>query len=184
MTASSNPTPSASAAPSALNQAPAIIAPVTVILLHVRVYIKMILLILTIKGIMAYHPANIPIPVPFDDGSKEISNFNSQLTRRPDTAGWDYGGGNILLIPDSKGITKNLIIEYGCLTTDDIKAHANTYLNQRNRQAQNNQMMMHCLLVSLTKKYFKKISNDHKTYTENNVESATLLFKLLMSTSI
>ena len=44
--------------------------------------------------------------------------------------------------------------------------------------------MMHCLLASLTEQYFNKISNDHKTYTEDDVELAALLFKLLMRTSI
>ena len=58
-----------------------------------------------------------------------ISHFRSQLKRRVDTAGWDYGGGNISMIPDSNVDDKNLIIECGCLTTDDIKVHDNTYLN-------------------------------------------------------
>ena len=136
------------------------------------------------KGIMAYHAAIKPIPVPFDGGSREISHFQSQLKRRADTAGWNHGSGNIIDIPDENGDDQNLIMQYGCLTTDDIKTEAKTYLGKQTRQAQNNQMMMQCLLASLTEKCFGKISNDHKSYTIDGVESASLLFKLLMSTSI
>ena len=135
------------------------------------------------KGIMAYHATIKPIPVPLDGGSREISHFQSQLKRRTDTAGWNHGLGNIIDIPDKNGDDQNVITQYGCLTTDDIKTQAKTYLGTKTRKAQNNQMMMHWLLASLTETCFGKISNDHKSYTIDGVESASLLFKLLMSTS-
>ena len=77
--------------------------------------------------------------------SKDISLFQSQLNRRPNTSGWNFKAGDILNIPDAKRVKRNLITHYGCLTEADIEASL-TYIGQENRKAQNNQMMVECLL--------------------------------------
>ena len=115
--------------------------------------------------------------------SKDISLFQSQLNRRPNTSGWNFKAGDILNIPDAKRVKRNLITHYGCLTVADIEASL-TYIGQENRKAQNNQMMVECLLSSLTEPCFYKISNEEKKYTHANEPSAALLHKLLMQKAI
>ena len=65
------------------------------------------------KGIMAYHAAIKPIPVPFDGGPGEISHFQSQLKSRADTACWNHGLGNIIDIPDKNGDDQILMTQHG-----------------------------------------------------------------------
>lgn len=94
MTASSNPVPTAATSP--------VTAPTPVLPAVVPTWGSTVRFVLspgqaqddildlnTKKGIMAYHAAIIPISVPFDGGSKEISHFQSQLKRRADTVGWN-----------------------------------------------------------------------------------------------
>ena len=122
------------------------------------------------KGIMTFHATIKPIPVPCGGVSREISHFQSQLKRRADIAGLNHGLGNIFDISDKNGDDQNLITQYCCLITEDIKTQAETYMGAQTRQAQNNQMMMNYLLASLAEKCFGKISNDHKSYTIDGVD--------------
>ena len=100
-------------------------------------------------GIAAFHSGSAPLTVPFDGNSKDISMLQSQINRRVTNSGWNYMTGDILTIENTKKKDKDLITEYGCLSEDEIKKSL-VYLNTESKQAQNNQMMVECLLVSLT----------------------------------
>ena len=74
--------------------------------------------------------------------------------------------------------------EYGCLAEDE-SLMALTYLNTESRQAQNNQMMVECLLASLTKTCFYKIrKNEESKYMVKKVPSTAPLYKILMQKAI
>ena len=57
---------------------------------------------------------------------------------------------NRILVLDSMGAVKNLLIEYGKLTTEDVLPHADTYIGQGVHKDQNNVQMFTCLSHSLT----------------------------------
>ena len=78
---------------------------------------------------------------------------------------------------------KNLLTEYGCLTEKEISVSL-TYLETASRSVQNNQVMVECLMVSLTEGCLLKISNEEAKYTEYYVKSSALLYKLLMKKAI
>ena len=139
-------------------------------------------------GILAYNQATTSLTIPFDGNSKDINLLQSQLDRRATNAGWNAGTGDIIMIADSNLEDKNILTEYGCLTEKEIKASL-TFLGTSTRQAQNNQMMVECLLASLTEGCFLKISNEESKYTVVlstgvKVKSAALLYKLLMQKAI
>jgi len=134
-------------------------------------------------GISAFHSGSAPLTVPFDGNSKDISMLQSQINRRATNSGWNYLTGDILTIKNIKNEDKDLITEYGCLSEEEIKTSL-TYINTESRQAQNNQMMVECLLASLTEACFYKISNEESKYMMNKVPSAALLYKLLMQKAI
>jgi len=96
-------------------------------------------------GISAFRTGIVSLQMSFDENSKDISLFQSQLNRRANTSGWNFKAGDILNTPDAKGVKRNLITHYGCLTEADIEASL-TYIGQEKRKAQNNQMMVECLL--------------------------------------
>ena len=110
------------------------------------------------------------------------------MDRRATNAGLNAGTGDIIMIADSNMENKNILTEYGCLTEKEIKASL-TFFGTPSRQAQNNQMMVECLLASLTEGCFLKISNEESKYTVVlptgvKVKSAALLYKLLMQKAI
>ena len=115
----------------------------------------------------------------FDGHSKDISMLQSQINRRATNSGWNYMTGDILTIKNTKKEDKDLVTEYGCLSEGEIKKSL-VYLNIESRQKQNNQMMVECLLASLTEACFYKINNEESKYMVKKVLSLALLYKLVM----
>ena len=136
------------------------------------------------QGRELYHKAIQPLKVPFDGDSKNINMFQSQLLRKVEIYGWDASTGNILSIPDAKSNPKNFITEYGCLTKTDLVLNAADFVGITNRKAQNNHMMVECMLASIDEACFYKISNEQDKYTITGVKVASLLYKLLMAKAI
>ena len=64
-------------------------------------------------------------------------------------SGWSTGAGNILTIKDDAGVDRNLLTEYGRLTTGNIDAHFDIYKAQAGRQLQNAAQMSECLTYCL-----------------------------------
>ena len=131
-----------------------------------------------------YIRATAPLKTFFDSDSKNINLFQNQLKRKTENSGWGTGTGNIIHIKDAKGNSRNLITEYGCLSKEDIEAATADYLGKPKRAAQNNQMMLECILESITEECFHKIANEEDKYTLQDNESAALLYNLLMSKAI
>ena len=97
-----------------------------------------------------YIRATAPLKTFFDSDSKNINLFQNQLKRKTENFGWGTGTGDIIHIKDVKGNFRNLITEYGCLSKEDIEAATADYLGKPKRAAQNNQMMLECILESIT----------------------------------
>ena len=97
-----------------------------------------------------YKIAIQPLRILFDGDSKNINMFQSQLERRILVCGLHSGTGNIINSPDSKNISKNLIKQYGCLSTENLKNISVSYVNMQTREAQNNHMIAECLMASIT----------------------------------
>ena len=137
-------------------------------------------------GVSLYNSAITPVEIKFDGDSKNISLFQNQLLRKGFKAGWGAGTGDILNIPDDDGNKRNILTEYGCLTKENITTASEVYMTTDSRAVQNNDMMLECILGSLTEGCFHKIANEESSYTlkGTNEQSATLLYKLLMAKSI
>ena len=131
-----------------------------------------------------YNRAVEPLKVPFDGSSKNIHLLQSQLRVRAKKSGWDKGTGNILHVIDVNGNKKNILYKYGCLSMEELKVAFNTYCTATatTRAAQNNQMILECILSSITKACFYKICNEDAAYTVPlGEQSAVMIYKLLMS---
>ena len=131
-----------------------------------------------------YKIAIQPLRILFDGDSKNINMFQSQLERRILVCGLHSGTGNIINIPDSKNISKHLIKEYGCLSTENLKQISVSYVNMQTRAAQNNHMMTECLMASITDTCFYKISNEADQYTSSGYKVTFMLYKLILSKAV
>ena len=92
--------------------------------------------------------------------------------------------GDILNAPDKAKDPKKIITEYGCLTTTDLVLNSANFVGLTSRKTQNNHMMVECMLVSIDEACFYKISNEHETYTVQDMKMVSLLYKLLMEKAI
>ena len=131
-----------------------------------------------------YNKAIQPLKVPFDGDSKNINIFQSQLQRRIEKCGWDINSGDIVLIKNNENDLRNLITEYGCLTTRTLEADADTWVDKETRKNQNDHMMVEYMMASITESCFYNISNEDAKYKQKGVKVASLLFKLLMAKAI
>jgi len=98
--------------------------------------------------------------------------------------GWNKDTGDIIIVKDNNNDPRNIITEYGCLTTRTLEADADSWVDQETRKAQNNHMMVECMMASITEACFYKISNEDAKYKQKGVKVASLLFKLLMAKAI
>ena len=87
-----------------------------------------------------------PLETKYDGKSSSLHTFMNSVLNRAKNFGWS----NILNINDSGQTTRNLLNEYGQLTMEEVKNHAQTnWTNQPMRDAQNSEMMYHFLFESL-----------------------------------
>ena len=131
-----------------------------------------------------YNKASSELPHKFDCNSKNVSMFCEKLKDRAQESGWEATGGDIMNIPDSEGVNRNSITEYGRLTDEYIRNHALTYMANPSRRAQNNVQLYASLSNSLTEEGHIKIIQETEKYQINHVPIGTLFFKLLMSKAV
>ena len=109
-------------------------------------------------------------PLNFFNGvSKNISMFQSQLQRRIEMCRWDTKSGDIIVIKDNEEDTWNFATEYGCLTTKTLDTDADTWVGLQTKKYQNNHVIVECILASINKTCFYKISNEECKYTRTGV---------------
>ena len=100
--------------------------------------------------IKTYDKAVTTLEHKFDGKPSSLPIFMKSIANRAKSFGWD----NILNIIDSHGNTKSLLYDYGQLTTEEVRTHAqNQWTNQHTRDAQNAEMLYHLLFESLDENF-------------------------------
>ena len=70
-------------------------------------------------GLKPHNVATEELPMKFDCDSKNVAKFCEKLIDRASEGEWKRGGGNVLEIPDSYSVTRNLLTECGVLTEQE-----------------------------------------------------------------
>ena len=78
------------------------------------------------------------------------------------------------------GQTLNLIKDYGALTYEDVKTHAQTYIGQNTRNAQNSVQIFNCLHNSLTEDGKARVCIESDQYTINGTTDGPLFLKVIL----
>ena len=103
---------------------------------------------------------------------------------RAEEYGWNREHDGILWIPkqDANGnVTMELITtSYGVVSYDDVRDFEETYIGSETREAQDNNMLYHAIMRSLSKEAKNKILLKKKEYTTDEGPSANLLIKILV----
>ena len=80
----------------------------------------------------------------------------------------------------------NVVTHYRCVSTDQIRTHARSWINIEGKQFQNNQMMIKVVLDSISKNVRQNITNQEAVISAGNplVNSGNLILKLIMNKTI
>ena len=112
----------------------------------------------TKTDIIIYEKAMTPFKLTFDGAISNIKIFVDDIMQRENDTGWYKGQGDIIHVPVD-GTPMNVVTYYGCVSMDQIRTHARSWINREVRQSQNNQMMVKIILDSISKTVRQKITN-------------------------
>jgi hypothetical protein len=118
----------------------------------------------------------------FDCEPVGITQFLSTIKTRAMQCGWH----SILKVPKNMAntaVTADLLTHYGEITLAQVKAHAATYVDSKDRQAQNCRNLYLALLHSLTPAALSKIEVWQDDYHINDLPCGPLLLKVLIRES-
>ena len=134
----------------------------------------------TSEGSKLYKAMKAPVDNLFDCTPKKLKVFLSALGDRSGEYGWE----DVLEVPEdinNPGVNlRNLLTEYGRISLEQVTAHANTYVAQQTRQAQNSYAMYLCVVNSLTPEAKAKVMLKENEYTLNGIRSGACLLKVVI----
>lgn len=139
----------------------------------------------TSHGAKLYKMATEPLRTEkFDVDPKSVKMFLSALKDRARSMGWT----TILEIPEDAELDlhsklRSLITQYGQITLEQIRAHANVYIAQQARCAQDSMQLYHCLMNSLSKTGLNKVTVWEEDYTIGQLPSGPMLLKVILRES-
>jgi hypothetical protein len=137
----------------------------------------------TKEGNSIFNKATQALLVPFDCQTRNLKMFLAQVSIRADIYGWDVGCLQIPTDLTHPDVTTSLLTDYGQITLDQIHAYEATYFPGNSRMKQDNLLLFHCLMASLTTEAFNKILLRDKDYQVNNRKSGPALLKIIISES-
>ena len=136
----------------------------------------------TRTGAKLYETAVEALNIEFDCQPGNLKVFLEKVKNRAMATGWN----DILNVPTDLAEpdqTINLISEYGLLSLEQVRAHAETYVNAAVRAAQDSFQLYMCLMKTLTKEAQAKIMLHASEYTINGNVSGTCLLKIIIRES-
>ncbi|KAI2497267.1 hypothetical protein MHU86_17231 [Fragilaria crotonensis] len=92
----------------------------------------------------------------------------------------DYNWNSLIMIKDNEGKMCNIILQNRALTMENVMASTISYLGTQSRMAQDNYLMVQCILNSLDTEGSKALRSSQYSYNHNGEPSAALLIKVLL----
>jgi hypothetical protein len=118
-------------------------------------------------------------PTKFDSEPKNLRLFLESVSDRAAIANWSA----VLTIPDSTNVPRNLVTEFGMLSLDNVRAHAQTYMGTQSRNDQNAAQMYECLSTSLTPEAHNKVLGLAASYKIGGRKNGPAFLKAIIMTA-
>ena len=130
-----------------------------------------------------FYKAITPLPTKFNLTSDDLRAFLERVQDRARMYNWV---ASVLTIPDSSGILRNLVVNYGLLTINDCVAHATQQLapGQEARSAQDSDMLYQFLTDSLTDEAKIRVGTTPHLYTVGPRMSGACYLKVIIGKSM
>ena len=94
-----------------------------------------------------------------------------------------YNWSHVIEVPDSTGVNRDVLESYGLVTLTDCQAHAEQYINDQTRQAQNSMMMYLYIVNSLSDPAKIVVFASPDQYTIDGRPSGICLLKVIIGKS-
>jgi hypothetical protein len=133
----------------------------------------------TAAGAKLYAKATEPLKDLYDGNEGDLGLFLQQVKTRAEVFGWNH----ILAVPPdiaNPDETMDLILHYGELNLEQIRAFAQTFINTQTRAAQDDAQLYHCLRKSLTKDAETNIVLFQEDYTFGDRSCGLALLKVIV----
>ena len=130
----------------------------------------------TTKDAKLYASATATLTTKHDGTVTTLRIMLDELALRANEFGW----GGLLLIKDSDNVEHHLITGNRMLKMEDIIRATVGYVDRANRMAQDNHMMVTCILNSLTSKGAQALRDSQYSYLQGITPSAPILIKVLI----
>ena len=124
------------------------------------------------------HASSKLLDVPFNGGVKELKTLLVAAGHRGEVYGWS----RILMVSNQAPtpVNKNLLVQYGILTLDDVCASAGVYLALQERPAQMSIQVKNAILATQGPDMMIKLLARKEDYTVNNIEDGACMIKVLV----
>lgn len=138
----------------------------------------------TSEGIKLYRSATYQL-VPEDEHFNVEPSTRRALIKAFADRSFEHGwNASTLSVPDDLedelGAQKNLLTQYGEISLEHLRAHAETYVDTETRAAQDSLQQYLCLMASLSPTGKQKVTIWEADYTVNGIPCGALLFKVIM----
>ena len=132
-------------------------------------------------GIKLYKANTEPFPEKFDGEPKNLRLFLEQVKERARTANWD----TLLTVLDSSvpPVGRDLVSEFGMVSLANVTTHAQVYIGQPTRAAQNSSQLYECLTRSLTEEAKMRAISNRSQYIVTGTPDGPLFLKTLIMLS-
>ena len=110
-----------------------------------------------------------------------LQTFLALLQHRGNTSGWDFEVPQDLT--NLMGDLLNLLSHHGRFTHDHLEQFSSTFINNQSRAAQDNMMIIKCIIASLSMPGFRKIQVWHDDWHINGIPAYPLLIKVIIRES-
>jgi hypothetical protein len=133
----------------------------------------------TAAGVKLYGKATERLKDLYDGNEADLGLFLQQVKTRADVFGWNH----VLAVPPdlaNPDETLDLIQHYGELTLEQVRAFAETYVNNQSRAAQDDAQLYQCLRKSLMKEAETNIVLFQEDYTIGERTCGLALLKVIV----
>jgi hypothetical protein len=133
----------------------------------------------TAAGAKLYAKATEPLKDLYDGNESDLGLFLQQVRTRAEVFGWNH----ILAVPPdlaNPDETVDLILHYGELSLEQVRAFAQTWFNNQSRAAQDDAQLYHCLRKSLTKEAETNIVLFQEDYIIGDRSCGLALLKVIV----
>jgi hypothetical protein len=133
----------------------------------------------TPEGIKLYKQAVSPLPITYNGTGNSLHLFLTTVQERAAVSNWS----DVLTIPDANGMPRDLLLQYGQLTIEDIRMHATTYVGQPVRMAQNSASLFQCISASITEDAKTRVMTSAESYYVAGQANGPLFLKVIIATA-